>query len=276
MELQTVCILKGLLSEVRRLEKKLRLLLKTSNSAEPQKSTDSVEKKIVNQKKPNKKNDAKIKINSKPVKKVPKNKEWRKKEIHINIPSPKVDSPKDSPKINPSPEEIPKSPEIIKKKEEKEMESNSVPISEKHEKSDQEKENSNKILAEKYKEDGNRHYASKDFDSAHIAYQNAFVLCPDDARNAGNLVNCFVKKEEFKEAIQLSIEILSNETLTERTDKLLSGMVRQTLYCAKKLKRKDLVKSYLNLAQELMNKEEYEKLLTKYDQRSHSKSKKRK
>jgi len=191
-------------------------------------------------------------------------------------PAPKWIVPRIPRKSTRPQKKIPKGPELFKKKEEKEMEFNSVPISEKHEKSDQEKENSNKILAEKYKEDGNRHYASKDFDSAHIAYQNAFVLCPDDARNAGNLVNCFVKKEEFKEAIQLSIEILSNETLTERTDKLLSGMVRQTLYCAKKLKRKDLVKSYLNLAQELMNKEEYEKLLTKYDQRSHSKSKKRK
>jgi len=276
MENHTSSILRGLLIEVHRLEKKLRNLLKTSTFVDPRSLSNSVDENKVENVKPNQNSDTKIKCKSKPVKKIPENKIWRKKEINNNVPSPKVDSPKIPEEIVPSPDKIPNWPKIMLKEEKKEMEFNSVPISEKHEKLNQEKENPNKILAEKYKEDGNRHYALKEFESAHVAYQNAFVLCPDDARHAGNLVNCFVEKKDFENAIQLSIEILSNDTLEERSEKLMNGMLIQTLYCAKKLKRKDLLKSYLNLAQEMVNKEEYEKLLTRYNPRSRKKSKKRK
>jgi len=202
-----VNILKGLLSEVRHLEKKLRLLLKTSNFAEPQKSSDSVDEKVVNSEKPNKKNDAKMKINLKPEKKKPQKKRWRKKKIHSNVPSPKVDSPEIPKEIVPSREKVPKWPTIMAKKEKEELIPNPVPSPKNDEKMKKEKEKSNLILANEFRETGNSFYKAKDYQSAQLSYQNAFDLSPDDARICGNLVNCFVAREEFEKAIQLSIEI---------------------------------------------------------------------
>jgi len=276
MEVHTLHMLKGLLAEVRLLEKKIRVLLKSSDFIDSRKSTNSVEKKEVSPEKPNIKIDAEKKINQKPEKRRSRKKRWRKKKIHNNVPSPKVDSPKILKEIVPSPNKVPNWPTIKLKEEEKELNLNPVPIPKNDEKMKQQKEESNKILTEKHREDGNRFYKLKDYQSAHLSYQNAFVLSPNDARNLGNLVNCFVAKGEFEEAIQLSIEILSNETLDERNEKVLSGIVKQTLKCAEKLNRDDLIMSYLDVAQGIVSEKDFETLQKKYKPRLHAKSRKRK
>jgi len=132
------------------------------------------------------------------------------------------------------------------------------------------KENEEKkkqLLADRHREQGNQKYLEKDYDSALQYYQSANELNPNDARHHANLVNCCVAKNHYQKALEISTNLIADETLKERSEKLVKSMIRQTLLCANKLGEKKLFKSYLDMAESSMEKDEFEKILNNYKQK---------
>jgi len=261
MEITTLEIFQTLLIEVRRIEKVIRDILKANdkNTFEMKMKSNLIKKKKLVQTKitplfnvhkrrsPNKKTKSEFKW--KPKEKVPRMNEEKEKPKIKSIQQ--VDGNQVSTKTQEEEQRKTKNPRL-----------NTSPQNVKTMKENEEKKKY--LLADRQREQGNQKFQEKDYDAALQFYQNAIELNPNDARHHANLVNCCVAKNHFEKALEISTKLIADETLEERSEKMINSMIRKTLLCANKLGEKNLFKSYLDIAESSMENDEFEKLLNTY------------
>jgi len=270
--MSTIYILKSLLQEVRRLEKKIRNALKSTNftglnetlkiDIENQNSTTKPRQSL----KPNQKMET---VNPK-MKKI-----WKRKLNPIQRPqTDEFDMSKNKPiKEEKNDHKLLKTPKKEKKNSTTSTTDNESLIDQIFEKN--EDENHQKEALE-LKEKGNQKYAEDNFDVAMKFYRKAQKLQPLDARIQANIANCYFHKKKFQECFISSSEILDNKELENKEIKLIKGMTKLTIQSALKLDFDDVALKYAEFASIAFQNEEFERLLTQCKKKIKQRKKKKK